>query len=105
MTKLNEELFDYKLTNSKLKNEILILGEEIKTMKQIVLMKNNENELIQAKCNDFVDEYKKETEKMKKLNREYMHVKELINKQNTYVKSTIGELVDIIEVCLFMKPS
>jgi hypothetical protein len=100
--KLNEELLQLKLSNSKLTCEINILTEKIKTLKQVITMKTSENDLIKHEYTDMVDEYKREIEKMKKLNAELSQIKENSTKQSTYVKSSISVLIDLLE--LFVSP-
>lgn len=102
MFKLNEELLQLKLSNSKLTCEINILNEKIKTLKQVITMKTSENDLIKHEYTDMVDEYKREIEKMKKLNSDLSQIKENSSKQSIYVKSTISVLIDLLE--LFVSP-
>lgn len=96
--KLNEELLEFKLNNSKLKNEINILNEKIKTFKQVVNMKSQENDLIRSKYSEMIEEYKIEIEKLKKVGSEHRTMCDIVNKQNTSLKSTLGIMIDLMEI-------
>jgi len=100
--KLTEELLDFKLANSKLKNEISILNEQIKTIKQVVTMKSDENEMIKASYKEMVDDYRKESEKARKSNSEFNSMKETINKHSLYITSIISVMTELIE--MFISP-
>jgi hypothetical protein len=98
--KFNEEILEMKLQNSKLKNELNINKEKVKTLKQIIQMKNSENDLIKGKYQEMIDEYKKEIEKVKKNNIDAGMLKLQNNKLQHYLKSTVGMFVDIVEIFL-----
>jgi hypothetical protein len=103
--KLNEELLEYKLNNAKLKNEINILQEKIKTLKQVINMKNNENELVKSKYVEIIEEYKKEVDKMKKINSEYTQIRDSNVKQNCYIKSVVSVMIDMMEFLIAPRTS
>lgn len=100
--KLTEEILEFKLNNSKLRNEISILNEKIKTLKQVIVMKTDENELIKVNYTEIIEEYKKESEKARKLLSEFNSMKETIKQQNFHLISTISIMTDLIEI--FVSP-
>jgi hypothetical protein len=81
-----------------LKNEISILNEKIKTMKQVILMKTDENEMIKSNYSEIIEEYKKESEKARKLHSEFNSMRETINKQSFHLNSIISIMTDLIEI-------
>jgi hypothetical protein len=101
--KLNEELLDYKLNNSKLKNEVSILNEKIKTLKQVIIMKTDENEMIKSNYSEIIEECKKESEKVRKIHSEYISMKDIINKQTYHLNSIISIMTELIEIFVSSK--
>jgi hypothetical protein len=107
--KLNEEILEFKLANSKLKNEINILNEKISTMKKIVHMKKEENDMIRTQYTDMIEDYRKEIDKLKKINFKYKLDEETLNGANREskpaklplnqsIKSTLNILFDLLEI-------
>ena len=63
-------------------------------------MKNNEIELINKKHREFFDEIKKDSEKNKKLASENLSLKEISQKQNITIKSTITILLEVLDILI-----
>jgi len=101
--KLSEELLEYKLNNSKLKNEVSILNEKIKTLKQVIIMKTDENEMIKSNYSEIIEECKKESEKVRKIHSEYISMKDIINKQSYHLNSIISIMIELIEIFVSSK--
>ena len=58
--KLNNEIMEYQLKNSRLTNEINILNEKMKSLNEIITIKDTENEMYKNKYNSFMNELKNE---------------------------------------------
>ena len=63
-------------------------------------MKNNEIELINKKHREFFDEIKKDSEKNKKFASENLSLKEISQKQNITIKSTITILLEVLDILI-----
>ena len=91
--------------NKKLKSDVEILIEKIKTLKKIQQNKNYEIELLKSKYTEAIENYKNEIEKSKEL-------KEKIKKQNLITKNLqkkfkilANNLIEITELLLLSKTS
>jgi hypothetical protein len=110
--KLSEEILEFKLANSKLKNEMNIMNEKITTMKKIIHMKKEENDMIRSQYTEMIEDYRKEIDKLKKINfkikleeenlnganRETKPVKIQNSHLNQTIKSTLNILLDLLEI-------
>lgn len=103
--KLNEEILHLKLSNSKLTNEINILQEKLKTMKNVLNIKNSESEMIKTRYTEIIEEYRRELEKSKKLNLEFTLAKEKKSNQSNHLKTTLNILIEVSELFLNFKPN
>jgi hypothetical protein len=100
--RLNEELLQYKLNNSKLSNEINILSEKVNTLKGVISIKDSENKMLHQKYAEAIEEYNLEIEKIKKLNIENHSFKLNNEKSTEYIKSTLSILIELLE--MFIAP-
>ena len=66
--KLNNEIMEYQLKNSRLTNEINILNEKMKSLNEIITIKDIENEMNKNKYNSFMNELKNEILHLKNSN-------------------------------------
>ncbi len=68
--KLNNDLIEYRLKNSRLINEIAILNEKIQSQNEIINIKENENKLYKEKYSSFIEDLKSDNIKLKQNNNE-----------------------------------
>ena len=59
---------EYQLKNSRLTNEINILNEKMKSLNEIITIKDTENEMYKNKYNSFMNELKNEILHLKNSN-------------------------------------
>lgn len=98
--KVVDELSNYKLKNTKLENEILLLNEKIKCLNQNQVFYTNENDILKSKLTDLQEDYKKDLENLKKYKQELNQAKNLNIKFTQNIKSSINILLDIVEIFL-----
>ncbi len=98
--KIVDELTSTKLKNTKLENDILLLDEKVKSLNQIQTFYSNENDILKSKLTDLQDDYKKDLENVKKYKSELNQIKMLNIKFSQNLKSTVMNLLDIIELLL-----
>ena len=94
IAKLNNNIIDYQLKNSRLSNEILILNEKIQSQNEIISIKENENELYKKKYSSFIEDLKSENIKLKQNNNE---LKKNNEKYLYAFKNLLNTLIDLIE--------
>ena len=102
--KLNNEIMDYQLKNSRLSNEINILNEKMKSLNEIISIKETENEMFKSKYTSFMNELKTEITYLKNSNLELKKFKLLYDKMGITLKSLIKLLTDMFEFFLFNIP-
>jgi len=100
--KVIDEMSSYKLQNTKLENEILLLNEKIKSLNQTQIFFSNENDILKSKLTDLQEDYKRDLENMKKYKSELNQLKIINKKFSQNTKSAVNTMLDIIE--LFLSP-
>lgn len=101
--RMQEEILDMQLQNSRLHNEICILTEKANSLNQIISMKDAENDLLKTKLSDYVNEFKCEISHLNKLNTEYKKYKTQYESITIAFKSTIQVILEIIEIFIQFK--
>ncbi len=102
--KLNNEIMEYQLKNSRLTNEINILNEKMKSLNEIISIKETENEMYKNKYTSFMNELKNEISHLKNTNNDLKKFKSLYDKMRITFKSIIKLLTDMFEFFLFHNP-
>jgi len=102
--KLNNEIMEYQLKNSRLTNEINILNEKMKSLNEIITIKDTENEMYKNKYNSFMNELKNEILHLKNSNNDLKKYKSLYDKMGITFKSIIKILTDMFEFFLYHNP-
>lgn len=100
-----DSMLTYFQISKKLKSEVEILTEKVKTLKKIQQTKNHEIEMLKSKYSEAIENYKSEIDNNKRL-------KEKIDKQNSLVKNLkknfkilANNLIEITELLLLSKSS
>ena len=90
--KIQDELLEFKLQNSRLQNEILILKEKNKSLNNIIEMKNIENEILINKYKNIISD----------LNNQKSIFKEEFEKQiNFYKENNLKQIISIKSLLKF----
>ncbi len=90
--KIQDELLEFKLQNSRLQNEILILKEKNKSLNNIIEMKNIENEILINKYKNIISD----------LNNQNSLFKEEFEKQiNFYKENNLKQIISIKSLLKF----
>ena len=101
--RMQEELLELQLQNSRLQNEICILTEKTNSLTQIISMKDADNDLLKTKLNDYLCEFKSEISHLNKLNIEYKKYKTQYETIIPAFKSFIQVLSELIEIFIQYK--
>ena len=101
----NENFLSFVENNKKLKTNIDILKEKIKTSKKLEINKNLEIENLKIKYTEAIENYKKELDNTKKIKLDLQ--KEKLSNKNIkkYFKNCLNNIIDILELLLLSKPS
>ena len=92
LIKIQDELLEFKLQNSRLQNEILILKEKNKSLNNIIEMKNIENEILINKYKNIISD----------LNNQNSLFKEEFEKQiNFYKENNLKQIISIKSLLKF----
>ena len=92
--KLNNDLIEYQLKNSRLINEIAILNEKIQSQNEIINIKENENKLYKEKYSSFIEDLKSDNLKLKQNN---IDIKKCNDKFSYAFKNLLNTFIDLIE--------
>ena len=101
LIKIEEELLEFKLQNSRLQNEILILKEKNKSLNNIIEVKNIENEILINKYKIIISDLSNQNNYFKEeLEKQLNYYKEKNNKQIITIKSLLKFSSEILEILL-----
>ncbi len=92
--KLNNDLIEYRLKNSRLINEIAILNEKIQSQNEIINIKENENKLYKEKYSSFIEDLKSDNLKLKQNN---IDIKKCNDRFSYAFKNLLNTFIDLIE--------
>ena len=92
--KLNNDLIEYQLKNSRLINEIAILNEKIQSQNEIINIKENENKLYKEKYSSFIEDLKSDNIKLKQNN---IDIKKCNDRFSYAFKNLLNTFIDLIE--------
>ena len=92
--KLNNDLIEYRLKNSRLINEIAILNEKIQSQNEIINIKENENKLYKEKYSSFIEDLKSDNIKLKQNN---IDIKKCNDRFSYAFKNLLNTFIDLIE--------
>ena len=92
--KLNNDLIEYQLKNSRLINEIAILNEKIQSQNEIINIKENENKLYKEKYSSFIEDLKLDNIKLKQNN---IDIKKCNDRFSYAFKNLLNTFIDLIE--------
>ena len=92
--KLNNDLIEYQLKNSRLTNEIAILNEKIQSQNEIINIKENENKLYKEKYSSFIEDLKSDNIKLKQNN---IDIKKCNDRFSYAFKNLLNTFIDLIE--------
>ena len=94
LLKLNNDIIDYQLKNSRLTNEIAILNEKIKSQTEIINIKDNENKLYKEKYSSFIEDLKSDNLKLKQ---NYTDIKKSNDRFSYSFRNLLNTFIDLIE--------
>ena len=87
--KAQNELFELQLINSRFENDNRIKSEKIKSLEEIIKMKETENDLIKTKYNDYINEFQSEIAYLSKVNNDNKKYKVQYDNMKTSFKNFI----------------
>lgn len=96
--KAQNELFELQLINSRLENENRIKSEKIKSLEEIIKMKETENSLLKTKYNDYINEFQSEITHLNKINNENKKYKAQYENIRNSFKNFIQITNEIFEI-------
>ena len=92
--RLNNDIIEYQLKNSRLTNEIAILNEKIQSQIEIINIKDNENKLYKEKYSSFIEDLKSDNIKLKQNN---IDIKKCNDRFSYAFKNLLNTFIDLIE--------
>ena len=96
-----DEVLELQLTNSRLKNEIMILNEKNNTLNNIINIKNTECDILKNKYTNLIEELKQENMLQKqKTEKEIQKLKEINEKQFHSINSLISITIELCDILL-----
>lgn len=96
-----DEVLELQLTNSRLKNEIMILNEKNNTLNNIINIKNTECDILKNKYTNLIEELKQENMLQKqKTEKEIQKLKEINEKQIHSINSLISITIELCDILL-----
>ena len=98
--KAQNELFELQLINSRFENDNRIKSEKIKSLEEIIKMKETENDLIKTKYNDYINEFKNEIAYLSKVNNDNKKYKVQYDNMKTSFKNFIQITIEIFEILI-----
>ena len=101
--KAQNELFELQLINSRFENDNRIKSEKIKSLEEIIKMKETENDLIKTKYNDYINEFKNEIAYLSKVNNDNKKYKVQYDNMKTSFKNFIQITIEIFEIFISNK--
>ena len=101
--KAQNELFELQLINSRFENDNRIKSEKIKSLEEIIKMKETENDLIKTKYNDYINEFQSEIAYLSKVNNDYKKYKVQYDNMKTSFKNFIQITIEIFEIFISNK--
>ena len=96
--KAQNELFELQLINSRFENDNRIKSEKIKSLEEIIKMKETENDLIKTKYNDYINEFQSEIAYLSKVNNDNKKYKVQYDNMKTSFKNFIQITIEIFEI-------
>ena len=101
--KAQNELFELQLINSRFENDNRIKSEKIKSLEEIIKMKETENDLIKTKYNDYINEFQSEIAYLSKVNNDNKKYKVQYDNMKTSFKNFIQITIEIFEIFISNK--
>ena len=101
--KAQNELFELQLINSRFENDNRIKSEKIKSLEEIIKMKETENDLIKTKYNNYINEFQSEIAYLSKVNNDYKKYKVQYDNMKTSFKNFIQITIEIFEIFISNK--
>ena len=101
--KAQNELFELQLINSRFENDNRIKSEKIKSLEEIIKMKETENDLIKTKYNDYINEFQSEIAYLSKVNNDNKKYKVQYDNMKTSFKNFIQITIEILEIFISNK--
>ena len=101
--KAQNELFELQLINSRFENDNRIKSEKIKSLEEIIKMKETENDLIKTKYNDYINEFQSEIAYLSKVNNDNKKYKVQYDNIKTSFKNFIQITIEIFEIFISNK--
>ena len=101
--KAQNELFELQLINSRFENDNRIKSEKIKSLEEIIKMKETENDLIKTKYNDYINEFQSEIAYLSKVNNDNKKYKIQYDNMKTSFKNFIQITIEIFEIFISNK--
>ena len=101
--KAQNELFELQLNNSRFENDNRIKSEKIKSLEEIIKMKETENDLIKTKYNDYINEFQSEIAYLSKVNNDNKKYKVQYDNMKTSFKNFIQITIEIFEIFISNK--
>ena len=101
--KAQNELFELQLINSRFENDNRIKSEKIKSLEEIIKMKEKENDLIKTKYNDYINEFQSEIAYLSKVNNDNKKYKVQYDNIKTSFKNFIQITIEIFEIFISNK--
>ena len=101
--KAQNELFELQLINSRFENDNRIKSEKIKSLEEIIKMKETENDLLTTKYNDYINEFQSEIAYLSKVNNDNKKYKVQYDNMKTSFKNFIQITIEIFEIFISNK--